>query len=234
MGWDVASGDVFEYAMVQGHNIDPETVTYAGTTPTGEMTWNTLNPDSDYTVVIRRKCDDDNYSQPATLEFHTAVACPAPTGLAVSDLATHGATFTWTGFSDSYVLMVGEPSTPGTVFNADFETGDLSGLGTITNDAIYPWVITTAKNHTEGGSYSMKSSNETVNSSTSSIEVSVNLANDGTLSFYCWASCESASSEWDYGVFYIDGEEQDKFLHVTDWVYPYIHLLNHIKFMFCR
>ena len=218
MGWDVASGDVFEYAMVQGHNIDPETVTYAGTTPTGEMTWNTLNPDSDYTVVIRRKCDDDNYSQPATLEFHTAVACPAPTGLAVSDLATHGATFTWTGFSDSYVLMVGEPSTPGTVFNADFETGDLSGLGTITNDATYPWTITTAKNHTEGGSYSMKSSNVAQNSTTSSIEVSVNLANDGTLSFYCWASCESASSEWDYGVFYIDGEEQEKFLHVTDWV----------------
>ena len=218
MGWDVASGDVFEYAMVQGHNIDLDAVTYDGTTPTGEMTWNTLNPDSDYTVVIRRKCDDDNYSQPVSLEFHTAVSCPAPTGFAVSDLATHGATFTWTGFSDSYVLMVGEPTTPGTVFNADFETGDLSGLGTITNDATYPWTITTAKNHTEGGSYSMKSSNEGQNSTTSSIEVSVNLANDGTLSFYCWASCESASSEWDYGVFYIDGEEQEKFLHVTDWV----------------
>ena len=218
MGWDVASGDVFQYAMVQGHNIDLDAVTYDGTTPTGEMTWNNLTADNDYTVVIRRKCDDDNYSQPVSLEFHTAVSCPAPTGLAVSNLATHGATFTWTGFSDSYVLMVGEPSTPGTVFNANFESGDLSGLGTFTNDATYPWVITTAKNHTGSGSYSMKSSNEGINGSTSSIEVNVNLASDGTLSFYCWASCESPSSEWDYGVFYIDGEEQEKFLHVTDWV----------------
>ena len=218
MGWDVAAGDVFQYAMVQDHGIDLTTVTYDGTTSTGEMTWNNLTADSDYTVVIRRKCDTDNYSQPTSLEIHTAVACPAPTGLAASDFTSHGATFTWTGFSDSYVFMVGEPTTPGTVFNANFESGDLSGLGTITNDATYPWVITTAKNHTGSGSYCMKSSNEGQNSTTSSIEVSVNLANDGTLSFYCWASCESASSVWDYGIFYIDGDEQDKFLHVDDWV----------------
>ena len=96
----------------------------------------------------------------------------------------------------------------------DFESGDLSQF---TNDESHPWVVSTDKNHTEGGTTCIKSGNAGVNSSTSSIEFTTTLASGGTISFYCWASCESASYEWDYGVFYIDGQEQEKFLHVTDW-----------------
>ena len=469
VGWDAAGSDLFEYALVSGHNIDPTTVTYAGTTDNSEMSWNNLTADTYYTVVIRRKCDDDNFSQATTLEFRTAVSCPSPTlALVENSETTQGASVSWTGFSDSYILEYGEGTPSGEALsegfeggkmpdgwsatgsywkvgsgtghgsytgsatgsynatcyintgnstsdilitpsmnlgsvisatlsfnyrnvawnndidefhvyyrvnggewneiysnltaqaswttepitvnltglannyqigfecrtgsgstaygygmgiddvkvivenpsfawttvssdaespytfsglasnttytvrvtgdcgdgqsepsnivsfttletcptpsnltvdpssitshgaslswmadndsynimlgertylvNADFESGDLSGLGTITNDATYPWVITTAKNHTEGGSYSMMSGNKDKHSSTSSIEVSVNLAIDGTLSFYCWASCESASSLWDYGIFYIDGNQKDTFLNVTDWV----------------
>ena len=98
----------------------------------------------------------------------------------------------------------------------DFEDNAIPA--TWTNDATYPWVVTNAKNHTNGGTYSIKSSNEGVNSSSSSIEATFDFVNDGSISFYCWASCESPTSYWDYGVFYIDGTQMDRFLNVTDWV----------------
>ncbi len=88
-----------------------------------------------------------------------------------------------------------------------------------TNDASYPWAVTNVKNHTAGGAYCIKSTNEGVNSSNTYIESTVTLDAAGTISFYCWASCESATYAWDYGEFYIDGTRMDQFLHVTDWVY---------------
>jgi len=98
----------------------------------------------------------------------------------------------------------------------DFEDNAIPS--TWTNDATYPWVVTSAKNHTEGGTYSIKSSIEGQNSKTSSIEATFNFLDDGSISFYCFASCESASYYWDYGIFYIDGTQMDRFLNVTDWV----------------
>ncbi len=98
----------------------------------------------------------------------------------------------------------------------DFE--DQTIPSTWTNDATYPWEVTSVKNHTDGGTYCIKSTNEGVNSSTSSIQATFTFAGDGTISFNCLASCESASSYWDYGVFYIDGTQMDRFLSVTDWV----------------
>jgi len=99
----------------------------------------------------------------------------------------------------------------------DFETQDFSQFGTYTNDATYPWTVTSAQAH--GGSYSMKSGNAGVNSSTSEFSVTVNFTVAGSVSFYCMASCESATSYWDYGNFYIDGVLQDDFLHTTTWQY---------------
>ena len=99
----------------------------------------------------------------------------------------------------------------------DFEDNAIPS--TWTNDATYPWVVTDAKNHTDRGAYCIKSSIERQNSKTSSIEATFNFLDDGSISFYCWASCESASNYWDYGIFYIDGTQMDRFLHVTDWVY---------------
>ncbi len=105
-----------------------------------------------------------------------------------------------------------EPGEEGTV-TVDFETGDLSQLTNTTsgisysNDATYPWEITTAS--TNGGTYSMKSSNEEVGSSTGSITVTAEFVEDGSISFYGRASCENTtSSDWDNGRFYIDGTRQ--------------------------
>ena len=108
------------------------------------------------------------------------------------------------------------------VATVNFETGDLSqfhSIGAVTNDATYPWTVTNAKNHGNGGSYCMKSTNEGANSTESSIEIEVDFNQAGSISFYCLASCESATNNWDVGIFYIDGELQRSFLLVTDWVY---------------
>ena len=89
-----------------------------------------------------------------------------------------------------------------------------------TNDATYPWVVTSVKNHTTGGSYSIKSGNAGSNSTNSDIEATFFFYSEGTISFYCWSSCESATYDWDYGMFFIDGVQQGaNFRHVTDWVY---------------
>ncbi len=130
VAWDAEAGDSFQYAMVSGHNIDPTTVTaFDGTTSTGEMTWNTLTPDSDYTVVLRRDCGSGNYSQAVSLEFHTDVACPAPTNLAVvaNTLTARNAQISWTGYSDSYTVqtgVLGQVSTV-TVLSEGFESGSM-------------------------------------------------------------------------------------------------------------
>lgn len=102
VGWDNGTGDMFEYAMVAGHNIDLTTVTYEGTTTASENTWNNLNLDSDYTVVLRRQCSTDHYSQALALEIHTDVACPAPYRLAATNSTATTATLNWSGVQDSY------------------------------------------------------------------------------------------------------------------------------------
>lgn len=102
VGWDNGAGDMFEYAMVAGHNIDLTTVTYEGTTTASENTWNNLNLDSDYTVVLRRQCSTDHYSQALALEIHTDVACPAPYRLAATNSTATTATLNWSGVQDSY------------------------------------------------------------------------------------------------------------------------------------
>ncbi len=136
------------------------------------------------------------------------------------------------GEGNDYFIMPNKAVTVSATFKVapsnatvDFETGNISELSntfgaTITNDASHPWVVTTAKNHTTNGTYCIKSSIEGQNSQTSSIEMEVIFDRAGSISFYCWASCESATSNWDYGMFYIDGTQQgSNFLHVTDWVY---------------
>lgn len=77
-----------------------------------------------------------------------------------------------------------------------------------TNDATYPWVTTTDAANT--GTYSIKSGNAGVNSSTSSITATFTFAGDGTISFAARCSCEqnNPSYDWDYGTFSIDGVQQ--------------------------
>lgn len=83
----------------------------------------------------------------------------------------------------------------------DFETGDLS-QASFTMDATYPWTVTNADNHTDGGTYCMKSGNDGVNSSTSEMILEVEVEEVKNLSFWYKVSSESG---WDKCYFSIDG-----------------------------
>ena len=84
----------------------------------------------------------------------------------------------------------------------DFETGDLSSFDWV-NDATYPWTVVTT--NPQEGSYCIKSGNAGVNSSSSAIQVAVEISRDGLMSFYHRISCENS---YDKGHFYIDGVEK--------------------------
>lgn len=84
----------------------------------------------------------------------------------------------------------------------DFESGDFSAYDWDVTGS-YPWEISTE--HPQEGAYCMRSTNYNVASSTSSIQVTVDIPRDGYMSFYDYISSESS---WDYGYFYIDGVQQ--------------------------
>jgi len=85
----------------------------------------------------------------------------------------------------------------------DFEDGQIPS-GWANNGSSYPWVIWNSNPNT--GSYCMASSNYNVASSESYIEATVVFVEAGSVSFYSRISSESAS--YDYGRFYIDGNQQ--------------------------
>jgi hypothetical protein len=127
----------------------------------------------------------------------------------------HGATLTWGSHSahTSYNVQIAQEQDT-SVFYSDFEGNTI--YQEFVNDGTYPWLVTSTKNHTSNGSYCIKSGNEGMNNTTSAIQYEISLPYASVISFYCWASCEY---EHDYGVFYIDGVEQERFLNVTDWQY---------------
>nr|MCR5014488.1 choice-of-anchor J domain-containing protein [Bacteroidales bacterium] len=92
-----------------------------------------------------------------------------------------------------------------------FETGDLSAFDWV-NDATYPWAVVTTNPY--DGAYCLKSTNEGIASSTSAIEVSVEIPEDGLMSFYGKASCEN---NYDKGYFYIDNTEKCTMTGAGNW-----------------
>ncbi len=94
----------------------------------------------------------------------------------------------------------------------DFETGDLSAFDW-QNDATYPWTITNGGADSES-QYCLKSGNAGVASSTSAIQVSVEISRNGLMSFYGKISCESS---YDNGYFYIDGTQKASFTGSGNW-----------------
>ena len=109
---------------------------------------------------------------------------------------------------NSYTISVSaNPSAGSSVsLSTDFENQQIPSNWT--NDATYPWVVTTPEYSGYNGSFCMMSGNGGVHSSTSSIEVTVEFIQDGTISFIagCWG--EGTSTIWDKCRFYIDEIEQ--------------------------
>ena len=117
----------------------------------------------------------------------------APAGVEVSDVTGNSATVSWTGFSESYNVMLGIPSTV-TLVDADFAEAIPADW---TNDATYPWTV--VDGHMESG-------NAGVSGSTSSISLSATFLADGTVEFDAECMGEGTSTYWDHCDFYIDAE----------------------------
>lgn len=86
----------------------------------------------------------------------------------------------------------------------DFETGNLSQANFNNSVSSYPWVITNSTS--ASGSYCMKSNNQGVHSSTSSITLTYSFTTNGSISFD--AKCRGETSYgflYDKCIFYLDG-----------------------------
>ena len=121
------------------------------------------------------------------------------------------------------ITALANPSEDGTVsFNTDFENQQIPSNWT--NDATYPWVVTTPEYAGYNGSFCMMSGNGGVHSSTSSIEVTVDFIQDGSISFIagCWG--EGSSTIWDKCRFYIDDIEQFNYGAQQSWNSYYYEL----------
>lgn len=82
-----------------------------------------LDPETNYYVWVRASCggDDGNSSWVGPETFTTEVACPAPTGLAASEITGHTAKLSWNGTSDSYNVRYRTAASVDPVLTEDFE-----------------------------------------------------------------------------------------------------------------
>ena len=132
--WDAEASDVFQYAMVMGANINPSTVTtYDGSiTATGttcSMSWNNLLADTDYTLVLRRDCGNNEYSIAVAQSFTTLESgCLKPTNVVASNLTVNSAHISWDGNADSYNVKYATATVNGTTLEPVFEDSFENGL----------------------------------------------------------------------------------------------------------
>lgn len=94
----------------------------------------------------------------------------------------------------------------------DFETADFT-QAPFETDQTFPWEIT--ENAYEGN-YAIRSTCEGVNNGVSTIEVTVDVPFDATMSFWHKVDCEYY---FDNAYFYIDGVERDLITGNVDWTY---------------
>ena len=110
-----------------------------------------------------------------------------------------------------YVKVYWGCGLPGEEIIEPFETGDFS-LFDWQVDPTYPWSITTVNPYE--GTYCMKSGGAGVANVVSNMTVTVNIPADGEMSFFGKISCESS---WDYGYFYIDGQQMGSYTGNGNW-----------------
>ena len=104
-----------------------------------------------------------------------------------------------------YVKVYWGCGLPGSEIVEPFETGDFS-LFDWNIAGSYPWEITTE--HPYEGTYCMRSTNYNAPSTSSIIDVTVDIPADGIMSFFGYISSEA---NWDYGYFYIDGVQKGSY-----------------------
>ncbi len=106
-----------------------------------------LEPETRYTVRVRSKCSNTDFSEWSLgTSFTTAVACPAPTNLTISDITTTSATIGWTSYNETFDVWYREHvSGAGSPASNDFEGSTFGNWTTIDADGDgYDWVLGSA------------------------------------------------------------------------------------------
>ncbi len=95
--WDAEEGAMFQ-EVFNTMSFDPNTPP----TDWGNYTdydnfaeWDGLAPEHFYGIWVRKYCSETDQSEPIYITFTTPEACPAPTGLTVSNITSTGASFSW-------------------------------------------------------------------------------------------------------------------------------------------
>ena len=160
-----------------------------------------LTPETVYDAKVQGNCGINDLSlESSMISFTTLEACPIPTNVTVSNITHNSATVAWTGYCDSYILT--------------WIRGDIYPISTIvfedenipaemTNDAIYPWVVTDA---IVPGNYCIRSGNSGISSSTSTITITMTYSVAGFIDFDAVCRGEGTSTYYDHCDFYIDSE----------------------------
>ena len=82
-----------------------------------------LLPETEYLWHVQANCSEEDGQSPwVSNSFTTLSSCPVPFDLSVSEETANGATIAWTGFSDSYIVMVSEGGEASS-YSYDFENG---------------------------------------------------------------------------------------------------------------
>jgi hypothetical protein len=97
-----------------------------------------LEQDHDYAIKVRAYCAADEQSiWSNTVNFHTLVACAAPTALDVDNITAHTAELSWTSSADNFNIKYR------TAADVNFNVGDFTQVGTnyTAQDELTPYLI---------------------------------------------------------------------------------------------
>ena len=108
--WNAEEGATFQYGYEANPapDFDPanEVPAFWDETTDNTLTWTSgFAAETPHTFYLRKSCGTNGFSEIVSVSFTTGIACPAPTGLAASDITGHTATLNWNGTSDSYNVM---------------------------------------------------------------------------------------------------------------------------------
>ena len=186
-----------DFSWSAGESSTTWTLNYKKTTDEGwtvipDITTNSyqipeLTPEQEYQVRVLASC---NIYWSNTVTFTTTASCVAPVlSLTAGSETAVGATVTWTGDNDSYVVEYREVITPAVVFDETygFEDGTLQGWTTISNDNDNTaWAVSYGSSNAHNSNYCVYSTytSSSVGGDANDWLISPQIPLGGSLSFY--------------------------------------------------
>ena len=153
-----------------------------------------------YVQGINPACDGGVTPWSNMATFTTPSACQVPVIDSVANVEATTATVYWTGVQESFNVRY-----MSFVTNSLIDFDDQVIPAGWTNDETYPWALTDTL--TDAG-YCIKSTNEAVGSSTSTISFTATYEAAGVISFDAMFMGEGTSTAWDQCIFSIDGTQR--------------------------